>query len=121
MKEIRFRAWDKTAKYMFKIFDNTTGEEWFLPQVKDKFEVMQYTGLKDRNGKEIYEGDIFRITNPNSLYIVTWDEANGRFLGVAVGGVERRIAYVGMVDRNDKPAIEVIGNIYENVELISID
>lgn len=58
MRKIKFRAWDKIRKFMITIFDNTTTDEWFLPNMKEDYEVMQYTGVHDIYGNEIYEGDI---------------------------------------------------------------
>jgi uncharacterized phage protein (TIGR01671 family) len=81
---------------------------------EERYTLMQYTGLKDKNGKEIYEGDIFETQFPYRIAAVEWDEENGRFLGVTVSGGERKIAYVG---REPQP-IKIIGNIYENPELI---
>lgn len=61
MRKIKFRAWDKEHHNMQVIFDNTTQTEWFLPNLNNQYEIMQYTGLCDKNGKEIYEGDIVHV------------------------------------------------------------
>ena len=71
--------------------------------------VGQFTGLHDKDGKEIYEGDIFKTSN-GFVAVVEWDAENGRFLGFTV---DRKIVYVGR-----EPAVEVIGNIHDNPELL---
>lgn len=79
--------------------------------------VGQFTGLCDKNGKKIFEGDIFKTKHNDWKYIVTWQDDNSRYLGIAIG-IERQICYVGMCDKNGKSAVEVIGNIWENSDLI---
>ncbi len=82
--------------------------------------VGQYTGLSDRNGNRIFEGDIIKyvVTSDTSWEaIVKWDNDGTRFLGFITGN-EPRIMYVGMIDKNNKSVVAVIGNIYDNPELI---
>lgn len=81
-----------------------------------KVQLMQYTGLKDKNGKEIYEGDICKYDNgiTNSIpYIFTvhWDSVKARFCEANEGNKTD-----GSFLYSDKT--EVIGNIYEHPELL---
>ena len=120
MREFKFRAWDSTNKWMDlgPFWVGEDGSAWEEPQ--ERFDtphteitrsldivILQYTGLKDKNGKEIYEGDILEYYNamapkgsdPKVKRIVMW-------LGYR---------YVG-IDSYD--IAEVIGNVYENPELM---
>lgn len=73
--------------------------------------VGQYTGLTDKNAKEIFEEDIIDCSY-GMFFTVKWDEENARFLGFSIGK-ERYITYVGR-----EPKSEVIGNIHDNPELL---
>ncbi len=115
-REIKFRAWEKNLKEMIPVHDvdferkiiNTSSAWRFLNEVA----LMQYTGLKDKNGKEIYEGDVIKSIRGYKA-VVEWVD-DGRFLGFTIER-ERKIMYVGQ-----EPAVEVIGNIYESPELLEV-
>lgn len=113
-REIKFRAWDKDRKVMrsalgidprskkiiaFLLPDEGGGQKEY-----ENCELMQYTGLKDKNEKEIYEGDIVRSKETNTILTVRWDEA---------------YCITGFTITNDMAkVIEIIGNIYENPDLL---
>lgn len=137
MREIKYRVWDKRigkmgevteirlskvqnnlVKYRYtddrgKIIDE---QSHFDKGFSNGLDIMQYTGLKDKNDKEIYEGDIIKAGWHGYKAVVTWQENSVRFIGEVIG--EKAIVYVDMVDKDDISAVKVIGNIYENPELI---
>ena len=117
MKEIKFRAWDKELNRMCDVIqlgvrdiivnfieeDEISG---FLPI--DRFEIMQYTGLKDKNGTEIYEGDIVFDSHCEENGKVIFDE--GCF------AIEWETTIEDLFENCD--IYEVIGNAYQNPELL---
>ena len=78
----------------------------------DPATVGQCTGIRDWKGMLIYEGDIYK-DSLKIVSIVEWDKINARFLGFTLEN-ERRISYVGK-----EPAVEIIGNIHDNPDLIN--
>ncbi|QTB21602.1 hypothetical protein J1907_17910 [Lysinibacillus sphaericus] len=136
-REIKFRAWDKSSEYMHSNVQSGVYEdpdEWteFSTVLGlECFEVMQYTGLKDKNSKEIFNGDI--VERKGIKYQITLEI--GSFLLVKID--ENTDMYEEFVDcwndhvyplsqlywnnsdeENHIYDLEVIGNIYENPELL---
>lgn len=113
-REIKFRTWDKDHSNMLPVTTIQRIAEW--GGILNDLIFMQYTGLKDKNGTEIYEGDILAST-PNTYYEpreIVWFEHEARF-GIRADEDEDHTmlnAYYA------KTEYEVIGNIYENPELL---
>jgi len=137
MREIKFRAWDienkyfvNSNRYFIELDDGTT---WFnlgtdegsdnLVDQSFKLELMQYTGLKDKNGKEIYSGDILNGYHNKGCekcghnartvhYEVVFEDGMFATKGHPQS-LERQMAY-----SSEPSEFEVIGNIYENGDLL---
>jgi uncharacterized phage protein (TIGR01671 family) len=124
MREIKFRAWDISRKVMHVVYRLTFSDEGDEPfsheeaQIhyehewhtldRDGYILMQYTGRKDKNGVEIYEGDIAKQRRAG------WSEGN-------LTGGEVKIEVSRGVTIGNWPAafdIEVIGNIHQNPKLL---
>lgn len=118
MRSIKFRAWDKVSKSWVKVKDfsdiDNDGQLYPVWTIvpESNVELVQFTGLKDKNGKEIYEGDIHKLAE-GILAIVEWDEKCAAFQSQKIGG-EKRSSHLFGIEFG-----KVIGNIYENPELIS--
>ena len=121
MREIKFRAWDEQNKIMHYevefIRSGTEGNDWIIfksdkqkleeqkvldnPYFSQQIKLMQYTGLKDKNGKEIYEGDILSKMKSGARVTEKVHYTGGAFHGL-----------FNILD------CEIIGNIYENGDLL---
>ena len=128
----KYRAWDKEGnrmilpKYLYSIDllkeqvterteCNYTFSLYSIPF--DKVELMQSTGLKDKNGKEVFVGDIIKCTRgcPHEVYLEK--EYGGTYVGgmpaIYLKGIREGYAWTG--------AEEILGNIYENPELLEVE
>ena len=115
MREIKFRAWDKSFKKMTEWEDmRQRGINQFFNA--DWALLMQYTGLKDKHGKEIYEGD--RVYTGGLDCVVEWEENECRFILRRPG--KQTIPQTTPLDKMHSPQFEVIGNIWENKESIEV-
>ena len=126
MREIKFRAWVKDRKAIFEVvlINYVTKKVTYLFErvghllsIRDaKFydvELMQYTGLKDKNNKEIYEGDILFESFGERYYKVVFE--NGGFRAEFKGDFdEHSFDLIDVVAQG----CEIVGNIYENPELM---
>ena len=139
MREIKFRAWDNLRKQMCDVVclnchrndEHILKRQEPIPCVSnecynvdaDAIDIMQYTGLEDKKGKEIYEGDIVKFDRARNNSIVVW---NIDKFSLKVETQKGARCYSGMwsaysfIDP-ENPTLErheVIGNIHENPELL---
>lgn len=132
---VKFRAWHKTWEEMGKVkrirFDDDGNVTTVLFGGKilevnakiDEFELMQSTGLKDENSKEIFEGDILEVTDKHSwLEVVSYSQEKVMFVTEEINR-EFKVPESPLYDLSDSTFLKfkVIGNIYENSELLEVE
>ncbi len=148
MSKIKFRTWDKNSKTMcdvnfirfsdsqytnvgYRVKNNgrTSDENSLLDEnANGTCVLMQYTGIKDKNGKEIYEGDIIDIhqtVNGCNLFVITWGDVgiSARYLIDSEMLREYEYDIKELLDVNIgkyEKSVEVVGNIYEITEVDEI-
>lgn len=129
MREIKFRAWDKVSKLMvddFYIHSAMGIGGGGLLSNKADYILMQYTGLHDKSGKEIYERDILRFKSYSQLDSVLGNPMTEKIKPIFWN--ECKLCFwVGDTDTGFRPDIEtddnnfeIVGNFYENPDLIKI-
>lgn len=153
-REIKFRAWDtynqRMVYYPFMFqptqeHDNVSSpftyyEDWrdFEDGIKRPCEVMQYTGLKDKNGKEVYDGDIFRVEEggdfdqQDKIYylVIVWINEWSMFgclhahteyqayLQIGISALDEPMFWTYTLEDTASRKFFLCGNIYENPELL---
>lgn len=128
-REIKFRAWDKQNKKIVDSFiefvknngnnvmSETVVERNYPDGAFDIGDVMQYTGLKDKNGKEIFEGDILVFGNNNPIE-VSFDNGCFNVFEEPLGWNFDEVEDFNPI-KTDFKYCEIIGNIHENPELLN--
>ena len=120
-RSIKFRVWDKretkgmSTKNM--LYDAQLHHFWQDFVDYPGYELMQYTGLTDKNGKEIFEGDII-IDTQKQKYEIIFDENYARYDIKVCGENKLRGQTSYFTQIYEKKHIEVIGNIFEHSELL---
>jgi len=134
-REIKFRAWNKKGKRwiyhgtietvngnLYEYFD-VDRSVFVKVGNPHHFEVVEYTGLKDKNGEEIYEEDVVKLRwRDNSISKPKWEEGNGevkvdeKFGTWLIGDY----SLLGQEEDDDimESTIEIIGNVWENPKLL---
>lgn len=123
MREIKFRAWETGEEIMHPNVTNGVYQDpdeiidFDFVLGLERFKVMQYTGLKDKDGTEIFEGDIVSfVGDRKGNRVVEYKNEEACFIARNLIGT----GYLEPVYLNDMD-FEIIGNIYENTELLEVE
>ncbi|MDH5085859.1 YopX family protein [Clostridium perfringens] len=137
-RELKFRVWDKTSdsmlyqddferveldtknKMVTLIAEEESDKSHYVLDYEDgiEAEILQYTGLKDKNGKEIYEGDILSIKIYSGDKVIVEGKTVVEFKDGCFGVIWGHDKAFLSLNSFFKAKFEVIGNIYENPELL---
>ena len=120
-REIKFRVWDKfqnkfldhSCYFNSKDFNEFTAFERYFKCDEEGCILQQYTGLKDKNGREIYEGDIIQLENAPYKYEVVWNKWHW---GIDSKGIVTDFIQSFTIAVEERCI--VIGNIFENPDLL---
>lgn len=107
----RIRRSDKKGNAKSYYFNALSEQGWVAECVVSAETVCQYTGLDDKNGNKIFEGDIVLVNGEDGCFAVGWDNDNAGFV---MGNDSFRVSFFGYWGYQ----VEVVGNIFDNPELI---
>lgn len=127
MKEFKMKAWLKKEKKMVAIIGidlnyqyirytddgNLFKDDYKIADFKD-VELLQYIGMKDKNNKEVYEGDILKLRDNHGIQLVKYHDEWSAF--ILESQKDTSVGVLGLYF--DKEDFEIIGNAYENSELL---
>ncbi len=104
MRIIKFRSWDKERGMVYGID---------IINPLRNYKLMQYTGLKDKNGKEVWEGDVLEVDGNERIVKVVWHEHAGMWDTDVISVNEKEKAFASLKNYEWRLRTKVIGNIYE--------
>lgn len=127
MREIKFRAWKQSESRMIEWHELVHDGHFGAVMQGVYLEPMQFTGLRDKNGREIYEGDILQSAyegeepEEHERGVVEYGRFNCSCCGGVYGwSISNDKADLRNVGPDSDPSLEVIGNIYETPELLPV-
>ena len=140
MREIEFRVWDNQEKvylnkkdiaidnlgniFIFEVCDDNDADLWHVRILSDpdneRYVIEQTTGLTDKNGTEIFESDIVKYYphHRGVPYRVYWDDKSAKFLIGRDGVIGQSFSDIMHSLNTGRIALEVVGNVHENPELL---
>jgi uncharacterized phage protein (TIGR01671 family) len=121
-REIQFRAWEHDRKKMCYGY-----ETYIFEAEKNNYPLMQFTGLQDKNGKPIFEGDILKSEFVNCYFAIEYNNEAACYDWYVLTETKKQgAALANSIEESPAKAgkpfmqiVEVIGNIYENPELLT--
>ncbi len=127
MREIKFRAWDKehcemcypvqvlswTESSEIEDFEGVRPSGGAACLYSGEFELMQYTGLKDKNGKDVYESDVIQSGRTKLYYVIKWEDESASWIALCTD--TSKDYCLGSYGWREA---EIVGNIYESPELL---
>lgn len=119
MREFKFRFWDEEMKSYWdweEIQDDWEQMGYFSTAFRqDHWTCEQFTGLYDKNGKEIYEGDLIKSPSNSHLLKVVWENGAWQTIEYRKGGNHEQLLYCLV----NCYGVDLVSNIHENKELLN--